>query len=245
MVTRTGRITSELGQHNRRLSAHDDMSALLGRPLFKKQGCFRLVENGSNAETTVGRRLSERTCESWSQNTRDMQTPVRITFRDMPVSDEVEAKCWHEAQTLARLFDRIIACHVTIAESQTSHRRARLFEVRICLILPDRQLVVKREPSDRHADDDVDAAIRDGFNRMRRELMDYVQEVWGRMGDTTTATIKTLAQCMNAGQGASARRNPGPRTRESWLIGMRWAMLGAAATMAIIVIHAVWRMLTG
>ena len=110
-----------------------------------------------------------------------MPTPTQVTFRDMPVSDAVEARCWKEAKKLERYFDRIVGCHVTIAESHRRHRRGNLFEVRINLFVPGRELVVNREPTEHHVDEDIEVAIRDAFDRMRRQLQDHVRKMRGQV----------------------------------------------------------------
>ena len=110
-----------------------------------------------------------------------MQTPVQVTFRDMPVSDAVEAKCWKEAAKLERYFDRIVGCYVTIAESHRRHRQGNLFEVRIALSVPGQQLIVNREPAEHTRDEDIEVAIREGFDRMQRQLQDYTRKMRGQV----------------------------------------------------------------
>jgi len=101
-----------------------------------------------------------------------MQVPVQVTFRDMPVSDAVEAACWEEAARLERYYDRVTSCRVVIAESR---HRAGVFEVRIDLAVPGRVLVVNGQPPN-HAAPDVSAAVREAFARARRQLEDYARK---------------------------------------------------------------------
>lgn len=122
-----------------------------------------------------------------------MQTPTQVTFRDMPVSDAIEARCWKEADRLERHFDRIVVCHVTIAESHRCHRQGNLFEVRINLLVPGRELVVNREPTEHHVDEDMDVAIRDAFDRMRRQLQDHVRKMRGQAKTPENGTEQRLA----------------------------------------------------
>ncbi len=110
-----------------------------------------------------------------------MPTPTQVTFRDMPVSDAVEARCWKEAEKLERYFDRIVGCHVTIAESHRRHRQGNLFEVRLNLLVPGGELVVNREPTKHHVDEDIEVAIRDAFDRMRRQLQNHVRKMRGQV----------------------------------------------------------------
>ncbi len=105
-----------------------------------------------------------------------MQVPVQVTFRDMPVSDAVEAACWEEAAKLERYCDRITSCRIVIAESHHRHRKGNLFEVRIDMAVPGRLLTVHREPPEHHADEDIGVAVREAFDRARRQLEDYVRQ---------------------------------------------------------------------
>jgi ribosomal subunit interface protein len=106
-----------------------------------------------------------------------MQIPVQVTFRDMPVSDAVEAACWDEAAKLERYFERITSCRIVVAESHRRHQKGNLFEVRIVLNVPGRELVVNREPPAHHTDEDVYAAIREAFDTARRQLEEYVDRL--------------------------------------------------------------------
>jgi ribosomal subunit interface protein len=103
-----------------------------------------------------------------------MQVPVQVTFRDMPVSDAVEAACWDEAAKLERYFERITSCRIVVAASHRRHQKGNLFEIRIVLSVPGRELVVNREPPAHHEDEDVYVAIREAFDTTRRQLEDYV-----------------------------------------------------------------------
>ncbi len=102
-----------------------------------------------------------------------MQVPVQVTFRDMPVSDAVEAACWDGAARLERCYDRVTSCRVVIAESR---HRAGVFEVRIDLAVPGRVLVVNGQPPRDHADPDVLAVVRAAFAVARRQLEDYARK---------------------------------------------------------------------
>ncbi|MHC4142194.1 MAG: HPF/RaiA family ribosome-associated protein [Planctomycetota bacterium] len=75
-----------------------------------------------------------------------MQVPVQVTFRDMPVSDAVEAACWDEAAKLERDYENITSCRIAVAESDRRGQKGHLFEIRIVLNVPGRELVVNREP---------------------------------------------------------------------------------------------------
>jgi ribosomal subunit interface protein len=106
-----------------------------------------------------------------------MQVPVQVTFRDMPVSDAVEAACWDEAAKLERYFERITSCRIVVAASHRHHRKGNLFEVRIVLNVPGSEIVVNREPANHHSDEDVYVAVREAFDTARRQLEEYVDRL--------------------------------------------------------------------
>jgi cold shock CspA family protein len=110
-----------------------------------------------------------------------MQLPVQVTFRDMPVSDAVEAACWDEAAKLDRYFERITSCRIVVAASHRRHLKGNLFEVRIVLNVPGRELVVNREPPEHHADEDINVAVREAFDTARRQLEDYARRQRGQV----------------------------------------------------------------
>ncbi len=103
-----------------------------------------------------------------------MQVPVQVSFRDMPVSDAVEAACWAEAEKLDRCYDRITACRIVVAEASGDGHRGNTFQVRIDLAVPNGDIIVNREPPAHHGDD-VRVAVREAFARARCQLEDYIR----------------------------------------------------------------------
>ncbi len=98
-----------------------------------------------------------------------MQIPVQISFRDMPVSDAVEAHCWAEAETLERIDDRITACGIVVVESKQPATGRIVFRVRIDLSVAGETIVVDREPPDQGTDD-IRLAIHEAFLRAQHQL---------------------------------------------------------------------------
>ena len=54
------------------------------------------------------------------------------------------------------------------------------------LTVPNREIVVKRDPSEHHAHEDILVAVRDAFDAVRRQLEDYAREQ--RLDSKTHAT---------------------------------------------------------
>ena len=102
--------------------------------------------------------------------------PLEITFRGLDRSDAVEAEIRKHAQGLEHFCDRIASCHVTLTLPHRAQHQGKLFEVKILVSVPQRELVVSRHPEEDHTHADAHIAIRDSFKAMRRKLEDYVRE---------------------------------------------------------------------
>ncbi len=103
-----------------------------------------------------------------------MQVPVQVSFRDMPVSDAVEAACWAEAEKLDRFYDRITACRIVVVEASGKGPGGSTFQVKIDLAVPNGDIIVNREPPAHHHDD-VRVAVHEAFARARRQLEEHVR----------------------------------------------------------------------
>jgi ribosomal subunit interface protein len=102
----------------------------------------------------------------------DMELPVQITFRDMTPSPAVEAHIRERVGDLERYFDKIMACRVVVGASSRRQRNGRQYHVRVDLTVPGREIVVKRDPAEHHAHEDILVAVRDAFDATRRQLAD-------------------------------------------------------------------------
>jgi ribosomal subunit interface protein len=105
-----------------------------------------------------------------------MELPVQVTFRDMPVSDAVEAACWQEAEKLERYCDRITSCRIVVARSNHRRQKGNHYEIRVGVTVPGREIVVTREPP-QHDDEEILVAIREAFDAARRRLEDHVRKL--------------------------------------------------------------------
>jgi cold shock CspA family protein len=99
-----------------------------------------------------------------------MQIPLQITFRDIPPSEAVEARIRKEMDKLEQFNGRITSCRVVVEAPHRRHHKGRLYHLRIDLTLPGGELVVNREPSEKHSHEDVYVAVRDAFRAAQREL---------------------------------------------------------------------------
>ncbi|MBX3232584.1 MAG: ribosome-associated translation inhibitor RaiA [Labilithrix sp.] len=103
-----------------------------------------------------------------------MQTPLRITFRDMAPSTFIEDHVRSRAERLERLSARITSCHVTLS-LPNGFRHGSHPHVRIDLAVPGRDLVVNRDHEDDKGLRDMHACIDAAFADARRILADHVR----------------------------------------------------------------------
>jgi ribosomal subunit interface protein len=101
-----------------------------------------------------------------------MKIPLEIHFTDMPPSEAVEKYVREHAAKLDKFQDRIVACRVAISAPHKSQRKGRLYNVRIDLTMPGRELIANRSPTADAAHADVYVAARDAFRAIRRQVQD-------------------------------------------------------------------------
>lgn len=110
-----------------------------------------------------------------------MQIPIQITFHGIDKSDAVEVKIKERVDKLEKYSNRIIGCRVVVESHHKSHSNlntnAAPFHVTIHLSVPGEDLVVRRDPKEMRAHEDMQIALRDSFEAMERRLKDYTQKV--------------------------------------------------------------------
>lgn len=108
-----------------------------------------------------------------------MQVSPQITFRNIEGTDEFEAIVREKVAKLEEFFDRITSCHVVVEAPHRNHQRGNLYRVRVHVVVPRKELVVDRQPSEHREAEDLRVALRDAFDSMRRQLEDYARELRG------------------------------------------------------------------
>ena len=104
-----------------------------------------------------------------------MQEPLRIAFRNLESSPAVEEVIRKRVADLERFFDRITACSVMVELQNRHQRQGNLYHIRIDLIVPGREIVVRRESAEHQAHEELSVAIHDAFDSARRQLQDYAR----------------------------------------------------------------------
>lgn len=99
----------------------------------------------------------------------------------MAPSEPIEAAIREKAKRLDRFYDRIMGCRVVVEAPHRSHRKGKVYHVRIDLTVPGSELLVKRDPPMHGAHEDIYVAVRDAFNAAGRKLQDYARRQRGVM----------------------------------------------------------------
>jgi len=110
-----------------------------------------------------------------------MQTPLQISYRNMPHSEALDANIRDRVAKFEEFFTHIVGCRVIIEASHRRHEQGNLYHAHIEVDVPGRKLVVARSPAQKQAHEDVYVAVRDAFNAMRRQLEDYARRLDGRV----------------------------------------------------------------
>lgn len=102
-----------------------------------------------------------------------MQIPLQITFRHMEPSPAFEARVRELAERLDKFSAHIMHCHVIFEAPPKHQQQGGLFEVRIDLTVPEKQIAIRRTRPMHHSHEDPYVALRDAFRAARRQLEDY------------------------------------------------------------------------
>jgi cold shock CspA family protein len=103
--------------------------------------------------------------------------PLQVLFRGLEPDPDVETAARAEADKLERYFGHVVGCRVTVSMPHRHHRKGNLYHVRVELGLPGEDVVINREPAERHAHASWRVALRDSFDRARRVLEDRVRRM--------------------------------------------------------------------
>jgi ribosomal subunit interface protein len=113
-----------------------------------------------------------------------MKIPLQITFRNMPLSEAIEAKINEKAAKLDKYFNRIMSCRVVVEESQRRQHQGKLFSIHIDITVPGKELAVTREENE-----DPYVAIREAFNAAARRLEEHARQRRGEVKTHETPPI--------------------------------------------------------
>src|SRR5687767_4329166 len=105
-----------------------------------------------------------------------MMLPLQLTIRDMTNSEAIQAIIRKKAEKLKTFYNRITSCRVVIDQPQKHKHQGKLFNLRIDVTVPGKELVCTHKSSQ-----DVYIAIREAFAAMTRQLEEYSRKRHGRV----------------------------------------------------------------
>ena len=108
-----------------------------------------------------------------------MQIPLQITFRHMEPSPAVEARVRQEAEKLNEFYEKIMSCRVVVEAPHRRHHKGNLFQLRVDLKVPGKEIVVTRQRHDKHAHEDIYVLVRDVFDSVQRQVEDFARRQRG------------------------------------------------------------------
>lgn len=94
-----------------------------------------------------------------------MRLPLQVRFKNVPPSEAIEASIHEKASKLERFNHRIMSCRVVVDSPQRRRRQGKLYDVRIDITVPGKEIAVTREENE-----DAYIAIRDAFDSAYRKL---------------------------------------------------------------------------
>src|SRR5687768_3756047 len=97
-----------------------------------------------------------------------MKLQLQITTRDIPHSEALENHIRQKAEKLETFYPQIMGCRIVVEVPHKHKHQGNLFNVRLDITVPGKELVVTREPNE-----DVYVALRDAFDAAKRQLEDY------------------------------------------------------------------------
>lgn len=105
-----------------------------------------------------------------------MQLPLQISLRHMEPSPALEARIRELAGRLDKFSPNIMRCHVVVEAPPKHSHQGGLFEVRIEITVPEREIVVRHSHPAHPSHENAYVALRDAFRAARRQLEDYERE---------------------------------------------------------------------
>jgi ribosome-associated translation inhibitor RaiA len=103
-----------------------------------------------------------------------MQHPVQITFRNIEPSAALENRIRDLAARLERFSAQIIRCQAVIeAPHHRHHEQGALFEFRIQITVPGKEIVIASTHGNDPAHENAYVALQYAFRTARRALQDY------------------------------------------------------------------------
>jgi ribosome-associated translation inhibitor RaiA len=106
-----------------------------------------------------------------------MQLPVKISYRGLEKSDQIDSLVLNYSARLERFCDHINRCDVAIEQTNHTHNKGNPYRCRIDVtVAPRHELVAEEKQKDNGTHEPLKKAIHDAFKTMERELRRVVEK---------------------------------------------------------------------
>lgn len=95
---------------------------------------------------------------------------LQITIPNFEHTEALDNQIRKHAEKLQKYFTEIHLCHVVVKYASKQHHKGNLFDIRLNITVPGKEIAINRE-----ANQDFSIALRDAFNAAKRQLEDYAR----------------------------------------------------------------------
>lgn len=99
-----------------------------------------------------------------------MGIPLRVAFRNLRDSAEIETKVRAEAERLGEFRERITSCRVEIEVPHRPHRQGHVYRIQVDMTISGREIVVRHDMVEQGGPRNLDQALRETFDKARCAL---------------------------------------------------------------------------
>ena len=104
-----------------------------------------------------------------------MEKPLKVTFKGIAQSDEIESACFKHFAKIEKLTDRITSCHVVVSAREADRERAQFHNYHLTLLVPGTEIVITHDAGEIHSKEEDLRALRDTFDRARHRLDEFME----------------------------------------------------------------------
>jgi ribosome-associated translation inhibitor RaiA len=106
-----------------------------------------------------------------------MQLPVKISYRGLEKSDQIDKLVLEYAARLEKFCDHINRCDIAIEQTNHTHHKGNPYRCRIDVtVAPRHELVADEKQMDNGTHELLKKVIHDAFKTMERELRRVVEK---------------------------------------------------------------------
>jgi ribosome-associated translation inhibitor RaiA len=106
-----------------------------------------------------------------------MQLPIKISYRGLEKSDQIDNLILDYSARLERFCDHINRCDVAIEQTNHNHNKGNPYRCRIDVtVAPRHELVADEKQTDNGTHELLKKVIHDAFKTMERELRRVVEK---------------------------------------------------------------------